>query len=148
MARARPQIGRGVCVRGRRGRDPRVASYMRLMAACLTVLRGREDPPAPVPDSFHTVCRIINKLLYCAPIVGRLQPPALGHVENVRRTIAVLGQAHYCIYETLDVVGVLEQVASQQKVRRRKPAYPGRQGGCGQIACATPVATWRWEKSC
>lgn len=48
---ARPQIGRDVFTRARQGRDPRLASYVRLMEACLTVLEGRAGQPtldAPV----------------------------------------------------------------------------------------------------
>ena len=40
---ARPQLGRDVFAAPRRGRDPRVASYMRLMEACLAVLEREED---------------------------------------------------------------------------------------------------------
>ena len=39
---ARPQLGRDVFARPQRERDPRVASYMRLMEACLTVLEMEE----------------------------------------------------------------------------------------------------------
>jgi segregation and condensation protein A len=46
---ARPQLGIDVFARPRRGPDPRVSSYMALLEACLTVLRGREEQPAPVP---------------------------------------------------------------------------------------------------
>ncbi len=42
----RPQLGRDVFARGRRGRDPRVASYMRLMEACLAALRPADEWPA------------------------------------------------------------------------------------------------------
>ena len=40
---ARPQAGRDVFTRLRRERDPRVASYMRLMEACLTILEREEE---------------------------------------------------------------------------------------------------------
>ena len=40
---ARPQLGRDVFAAPRRERDPRVASYMRLMEACLTVLEREEQ---------------------------------------------------------------------------------------------------------
>ena len=58
---ARPQLGRDVFGRPRRERDPRVASYMRLMEACLAALRDRageaaQDEPVyrpPVPDLFR-----------------------------------------------------------------------------------------------
>ncbi len=46
---ARPQFGQDVFARPQRERDPRVASYMRLMEACLTVLEmeeAREQPSA------------------------------------------------------------------------------------------------------
>ncbi len=46
---ARPQLGRDAFARPLRERDPRVASYMRLMEACLTVLEmeeAREQPSA------------------------------------------------------------------------------------------------------
>ena len=51
---ARPQLGRDVFAQPRRERDPRVASYMRLMEACLAVLRdrageGAQDEPAYRP---------------------------------------------------------------------------------------------------
>ena len=39
---ARPQLGRDVFTAPRRERDPRVASYMRLMEACLSVLEREE----------------------------------------------------------------------------------------------------------
>lgn len=41
---ARPQLGRDMFVRPQ-GRNPRMASYMALMEACLTVLQGREEHP-------------------------------------------------------------------------------------------------------
>ena len=40
---ARPQLGRDVFSAPRRERDPRVASYMRLMEACLAVLEHEEE---------------------------------------------------------------------------------------------------------
>ena len=40
---ARPQLGRDVFTAPRRERDPRVASYMRLMEACLAVLEHEEE---------------------------------------------------------------------------------------------------------
>ena len=40
---ARPQLGRDVFTAPRRERDPRVASYMRLMEACLAVLEREEQ---------------------------------------------------------------------------------------------------------
>ena len=63
---ARPQLGREVFGRPRRGRDPRVAPYMRLMEACLAALRDRageaaQDEPVyrpPVPDLFRVPAAI------------------------------------------------------------------------------------------
>ena len=42
---ARPQLGYDVFARAPPGPDPQIASYMALMEACLTVLRGREERP-------------------------------------------------------------------------------------------------------
>jgi segregation and condensation protein A len=42
---ARPQLGIDTFARGRSGPDRRAASYMALMEACLTVLRGRDEQP-------------------------------------------------------------------------------------------------------
>ena len=46
---ARPQLGVDVFARPRHGPDPRVASYMGLMEACLVVLRGHAWREEPVP---------------------------------------------------------------------------------------------------
>ncbi len=50
---ARPLLGRDVFTRPRRQRDPRVASYMRLMEACLTVLQGRDGETAPAEPIYR-----------------------------------------------------------------------------------------------
>ena len=50
---ARPQLGHDVFARPRSGPDPRVASYMALMEACLTVLRGREGLPDATVSVYH-----------------------------------------------------------------------------------------------
>lgn len=72
---ARPQLGFEVFARGRAGPDPRVASYMALMEACLTLLRGREEQAAetsvyrpPVPDVF----RIPDALVRLRSLVAAL----------------------------------------------------------------------------
>lgn len=50
---ARPQLGRDVFARPK-GRNPRVASYMALMEACLTVLQGRAGhPEAAEPEVYR-----------------------------------------------------------------------------------------------
>ena len=46
---ARPQLGRDVFARPPPGPDPRAASYMALMEACLTVLHGSEKLPEEAP---------------------------------------------------------------------------------------------------
>ena len=45
----RPQLGREVFARSPPGADPRAASYMALMEACLKMLRGPEEQPAETP---------------------------------------------------------------------------------------------------
>ena len=50
---ARPQLGRDVFARPARDRDPRVASYMRLMEACLTVLELEEAREQPQFDQVY-----------------------------------------------------------------------------------------------
>ena len=50
---ARPQLGRDVFARPARDRDPRVASYMRLMEACLTVLELEEVREQPHFDQVY-----------------------------------------------------------------------------------------------
>ena len=50
---ARPQLGRHVFARPARDRDPRVASYMRLMEACLTVLEMEEAREQPLIDQVY-----------------------------------------------------------------------------------------------
>ena len=61
---ARPQLGRGVFVRPRRDRDPRVASYMRLMEACLAVLEIEEMQEQP---SFEQVYAPVAQALFRIP---------------------------------------------------------------------------------
>jgi len=46
---ARPQLGHDVFARPGRGPDPRTASYMALMQACLVVLRGSKAQPIDEP---------------------------------------------------------------------------------------------------
>ena len=46
---ARPRLGHDVFARVPPGPDPRVASYMALMEACLTVLHGRDEQPGAEP---------------------------------------------------------------------------------------------------
>ena len=48
---ARPQLGHDVFARAPPGPDPQVASYMALMEACLTVLRGRDAAATRKPST-------------------------------------------------------------------------------------------------
>lgn len=50
---ARPQLGRDVFTAPRRERDPRVASYMRLMEACLAVLDHEEETQQPAAEEVY-----------------------------------------------------------------------------------------------
>ena len=80
---ARPQLGRDVFTAPRRERDPRVASYMRLMEACLSVLEREEAdgqraaeevyrPPIPalfgVPDALVRIRRRLAELAGPTPL--------------------------------------------------------------------------------
>jgi segregation and condensation protein A len=56
---ARPQLGRDIFVRPH-GRNPRVASYMALMEACLTIIQGR----AGQPDAEEEVYRVVPRNLW------------------------------------------------------------------------------------
>jgi segregation and condensation protein A len=63
----RPQLGHEVFTRPPRGPDPRAASYMALMEACLTVLRGPDAQPAaaavyrpPVADVFRIAGALVR----------------------------------------------------------------------------------------
>jgi segregation and condensation protein A len=78
---ARPQSGQDVFTRPRRGRDPRVASYMQLMEACLTLLEGEEEdagdvavyqPPArrlfSIPDALVRIRAALAALANPTPL--------------------------------------------------------------------------------
>jgi segregation and condensation protein A len=75
----RPQLGQDVFARPRSGPDPRVASYMALMEACLTVLReAREAEPdeavaiyrPPIPELFRVPDAIVRMRTRLAEIAG------------------------------------------------------------------------------
>ena len=66
----RPQLGREVFARGQTARDPCIASYMRLMEACLTVLTGRAGEGGPE----HQVYRpAIPELFRVAEAIQRIR---------------------------------------------------------------------------
>ena len=71
----RPQLGRDVFTRPQ-GRNPRVTSYMALMEACLTLLRGRDGQPGteepvyrPAPVMFFRVDEAMARIR--ALVAGR-----------------------------------------------------------------------------
>lgn len=76
---ARPLLGRDVFTRARQGRDPRVASYMRLMEACLAVLRGREGDLAADAPAYRPV---IPDLYRVPEAIARMRK-LLGEAEGV-----------------------------------------------------------------
>ncbi len=51
---ARPQLGRDIFARPH-GRSPRVASYMALMEACLTIIQGRSGRPEMVVEDVYRI---------------------------------------------------------------------------------------------
>ena len=65
--KARPQLGRDVFARPSRERDPRVASYMKLMEACLTLLEREEETAAEAPGEAEPVYRPVARLLFRVP---------------------------------------------------------------------------------
>jgi hypothetical protein len=80
---ARPQWGQDVFTRPRRGRDPRVASYMQLMEACLTLLEREEEdagdvavyqPPArrlfSIPDALARIRAALAGLTDPMPLMN------------------------------------------------------------------------------
>jgi segregation and condensation protein A len=78
---ARPQLGYDVFARPSRGPDPRTASYMALMQACLVVLRGSNAQPvaepvyAPRPPELWSVAQALARIravLEKAPEGGEL----------------------------------------------------------------------------
>ncbi len=89
---ARPQLGHDVFARATREPDPRTASYMALMQACLVVLRGPHAQPqdAPVyrprPPELWSVAQAIARIrsmIAHAPRSAALQSflPAIAHHE-------------------------------------------------------------------
>ena len=81
---ARPQLGHDVFARPGRGPDPRTASYMALMQACLVVLRTSatqplEDTPVyvPRPPALWSVAQAIERIRV---LLGQAPPGTeLGH---------------------------------------------------------------------
>ncbi len=98
---ARPQLGRDVFTAPRRERDPRVASYMRLMEACLAVLEREEQgqqsavegvyrPVIPalfrIPDALARMRRQMVEVTGPTPLVSFL--PILPDVLPDRNLVA------------------------------------------------------------
>jgi segregation and condensation protein A len=77
---AGPQLGRDVFVRPPRERDPRVASYMRLLEACLTVLEREEVREREMFDEVYApvvraLFRIPDALARMRAMLGGLEGP-------------------------------------------------------------------------
>ena len=75
---ARPQLGYDVFARAPPGPDPQIASYMALMEACLTVLRGREQRPGAEPiyrPAIPDIYRVPEALLRMRALVAELTEP-------------------------------------------------------------------------
>ena len=75
---ARPQLGRDVFARAPPGPDPQIASYMALMEACLTVLRGREQHPGAEPiyrPAIPDVYRVPEAIMRMRALVAELTEP-------------------------------------------------------------------------
>lgn len=99
---ARPQLGQDVFARPLRERDPRVASYMRLMEACLTILEmeeAREQPSAieqvyrpvvpplfRVPDALARIRAILAGMDSPVKLTGLL--PRMPQVVTDRELVA------------------------------------------------------------
>lgn len=94
-----PQIGRDVFTRPQ-GRNPRVTSYMALMEACLTVLRGREGQPGVEAPVYRPPPRMLFRV-----------------DEAMARIRALLAQRHG---ETIDFVRCLPAVRSDDPLRELK----------------------------
>ena len=99
---ARPQLGYDMFARAPPGPDPQIASYMALMEACLTVLRGREERPGEeavyrpaIPDVYRVPEAIMRMR---ALVVELIEPRSLmdfcpvGPVER-RGEVAVVRSA-------------------------------------------------------
>ena len=75
---ARPQLGYDVFARAPPGPDPQIASYMALMEACLTVLRGREERPgeeADLPSAIPDIYRVPEAMVRMRALVAELTEP-------------------------------------------------------------------------
>src|SRR5208282_1304259 len=75
---ARPQLGHDVFARPRGRPDPVASSYMALMEACLTVLRGRDDRPdegAVYRPAIADLFRIPEALLRMRTLVEKMTEP-------------------------------------------------------------------------
>ena len=75
---ARPQLGYDMFARAPPGPDPQIASYMALMEACLTVLRGREERPgeeAVYRPAIPDVYRVPEAIMRMRALVAELIEP-------------------------------------------------------------------------
>ena len=75
---ARPQLEHDVFARAPPGPDPQIASYMALMEACLTVLRGREERPGVEPiyrPAIPDIYRVPEAIMRMRALVAELTEP-------------------------------------------------------------------------
>lgn len=123
---ARPQLGRDVFGRPRHERDPRAASYMRLMEACLAALRDRageaaQDAPVyrpPVPDLFRVPEAIgrLRKLLGEAEDMAVLEVFLPSVPEEARATSLVARSAIASTFVAALELARMEEASLVQEV--------------------------------
>ena len=117
---ARPQHGQDVLTRKLRGRDPRVASYMQVIEACLTLLEAEDDdvgaapvyrPPARqlfnVPDALARMRATLAALTEPAPLtvfLPRLPQAAADRALLARSAVSSTLIAALELARTVDVV--------------------------------------------
>ena len=107
---ARPQLGRNVFTAPRRERDPRVASYMRLMEACRAVLEREEQgqqsavegvyrPVIPalfrIPDALARIRQQLAEGTEATPLKDFFAETPR-ELASPRPRRAVSGQQHVC----------------------------------------------------
>ena len=123
----RPQLGRDVFTRPQ-GRNPRVTSYMALMEACLTVLRGRDGQPGveepvyrPAPVMLFRVDEAITRIR--ALVAGKGKEidfvrclPAVETSDPLRETKAKSAVASSLV-AVLELIRAGEVVAWQAETR-------------------------------
>jgi segregation and condensation protein A len=134
----RPQLGHDVFASPRSGPDPRVASYIALMEACLTVLRdAREGEPdeavaiyrPPIPDLFRVPDAIVRMRTRLAEVAN--MEPFEAFLPRMPRIIANRGLvARSAVSSTF--MAALELARKEELVLGQHAAF--------QSIIVTPVA--------